>query len=44
MTPKDNTKRFPSSLLQPGDPDNYLTRVIRWLEKKKGKDAKATSK
>lgn len=31
----DNQKRFPTSLLKDGDPNNYLTRVIRKLEQQK---------
>lgn len=29
----NNQKRFPTSLLKDGDPNNYLTRAIRKLEK-----------
>lgn len=31
--PKDFTKIFPKSLLKKGDPDNYLTRIMRWLRR-----------
>jgi len=37
MKPKNNEKEFPHSLLKEGDPDNYLTRIIRWLEEQKKK-------
>ncbi len=33
-TVKNNQKRFPTSLLKDGDPNNYLTRAIRKLKRK----------
>lgn len=37
---RNNQKRFPTSNLRDSDPNNYLTRAIRELEKKrKSKDA-----